>query len=325
MGLEIIMTSMIIIGFIIIILVVVVILFVYRGTIDLAFSNGGLESTDYLAGEPQVTEGVEWFDDWYTIQFIDEKTVSIGEPLFKQLNYHYLITGEAFAILFDTGPGIRDITPIVKSLTSLPIITVPSHLHWDHVGNINRFERVALLDLLNLRESVSNGFFQPTPEQHLGKSKKTPRPKFHVTEWWKPGETVELGKRKLQVIHAPGHAPESIMLFDPDRNQLFTGDFITMGDLLAYLPGSSLKDYLDTTCKLLSMTNEKTLLLTAHDVAREGDSAPLLAYQDLTDLRDTLQGIKNVTLFGHGLYPRRYIINQKLAILTDFPWLTKWN
>lgn len=314
-----------IISLVILIPAVIILLIVYRNEILFAIYTWSLGSRYFLAEKPKVAEGVRWFDDWFTIQFVDENTIAIGEPRYYQQNYDYLIVGETLAILFDTGVGIRDITPVVESLTRLPIIAVPSHLHYDHTGNVARFERVALPDLPILREAVTAGFFLPTDKQHRGRRESILPPRFRVTEWWKPGEIVVLGKRRLQVIHAPGHAPECIVLFDPDRNQLFTGDFINIGELYAFLPESNLKEYLDTTDKLLSLTNEKTLLLTAHNDAHEVHSAPLLGYQDLIDLKNTLQGIKNKALSGHGFYPRRYSVNQRLTLLTDFPWLVRWN
>lgn len=302
---------------------VIVLLLVFRNEILLAFYTWTRDGRDSLDEKPRVAEGVEWFDDWYTIQFIDENTIAIGEPRYYQHNYNYLIMGESLAILFDTGPGVRDITNVVESLTPLPVIAVPSHLHYDHTGNLTRFKRVALPDLPILRGGITNGFLLPTDKQHHGRRENIPLPKFRVTEWWQPGEMVDLGMRKLQVIHAPGHAAECIVLFDPGHNQLFTGDFINVGDLYAFLPESNLNDYLDTTNKLLSLTNEKTLLLTAHNDAQEIHSAPLLAYQDLVDLKKALLGIKNKTLSGQGFYPRRYTVNQRVTLLTDFPWLAK--
>ena len=39
-------------------------------------------------------EAVTWFDDYYTVQKIDERTFAIGEPRYYQFNFNYLILGE---------------------------------------------------------------------------------------------------------------------------------------------------------------------------------------------------------------------------------------
>jgi hypothetical protein len=72
------------------------------------------------------------------------------------------------------------------------------------------------------------------------------------------------------------------------------------------------------------LVDEKTLLLGAHKEAQEEHSAPLLGFKDLTDLSHTLRGMREKTLAGHGLFPRRFEINEKLVLLTDIPLLTRW-
>jgi hydroxyacylglutathione hydrolase len=42
------------------------------------------------------------------------------------------------------------------------------------------------------------------------------------------GDTLDLGDISLQVIHTPGHSPESMCLYWPESKVLFTGDVIFM-------------------------------------------------------------------------------------------------
>src|SRR5512134_1187466 len=76
--------------------------------------------------------GVRWMDDYFIVQVIDPQTFAIGEPRYHQQNFNYLIVGSQRAILFDAGPGQRDIRPIAEALTGRPITFVPSHFHFDH-------------------------------------------------------------------------------------------------------------------------------------------------------------------------------------------------
>ena len=78
---------------------------------------------------------VTWHNDYYTLEWLDARTVAIAEPLYYQQNINYLILGDERAILFDAGPGLRRIQPVVNALTNKPVTFVPSHLHYDHLGD----------------------------------------------------------------------------------------------------------------------------------------------------------------------------------------------
>ena len=69
---------------------------------------------------------VRWFDDYYTIQKIDERTFAIGEPRYYQLNFNYLIIGDTRAVIFDAGTGQRDIRRVEKVL---PVFQLHLFLH----------------------------------------------------------------------------------------------------------------------------------------------------------------------------------------------------
>lgn len=100
---------------------------------------------------------LRWFDSYYVVADLGEGAYAIGEPRYGQCNFSYLIVGSRRALLFDTGPGIRDITPVVQALTTQPVEALPSHLHFDHVGNLARFQEVGLPDLPGLRPSYTTG------------------------------------------------------------------------------------------------------------------------------------------------------------------------
>lgn len=269
---------------------------------------------------PRGDEGpaVEWFDDYFTVHPIDAATWAIGETRYYQRNFNYLIVGTERAVLLDTGPGLRDIEPVVRSLTDRPVVVVASHLHYDHVGNHAHFDQGAAIDLPHLRERARDGVLTLTSAQHLGALEGIEAPELPVTEWWAHDQQVDLGGRRLRVLHTPGHTPESLVLVDPDRDQLFTGDTLYPGDLYAFLPGSSLGDYARTTLLLLEHGSEGARYYGAHRIADQG--LPILRRADLVALRDTLQAIRRGELEGEDFFPKRFRVNERLSLLADFAW-----
>jgi hydroxyacylglutathione hydrolase len=260
-------------------------------------------------------------DDYWAVQKIDANTYALGEPRYYQANYAYLIVGEQRALLFDAGSGTREITNVVTSLTDLPVTVMLSHLHYDHSGGIAPFASVAMIDLPETRADIENGKFTPGRYEYLGMIDNLVPPTFSVTEWVKPGTTIDLGGRVLQILSAPGHTHSSVALYDAATHQLFAGDFIYPTTLYAFLPGASLTEYQGTTRKLLATLPANTRIWTAH-CCRVGEhaSAPWLTMTDLSDLNATLAAIQSGQLHGKGFYPRRFPVNQQMTLATGFPW-----
>ena len=191
-------------------------------------------------GAPHLREDQAAPQDWYHIIKIDARTYALSEPKYWQRNVSYLILGSKQALLFDTGPGIYSIRALVERLTSLPVIVVPSHLHFDHVGRISEFTDIALLDQRELRNQVKDGIFTETRAQYMLDNDYS----FSVHRWIKNGETIDLGGRQITVVSTPGHTPESVSLIDLANRRMFTGDLVNREVLLLNVPGSSLHQVL---------------------------------------------------------------------------------
>ncbi|MFT5696174.1 MAG: hydroxyacylglutathione hydrolase [Myxococcota bacterium] len=273
----------------------------------------------------QTNEGSEayWYDDYFIVSRIDDDTYAIGEPRYHQGNFNYLILGTSRAILFDSGPGLRDIAPVVRSLTSLPVTTAVSHLHYDHVGHFGKFEAAAMLDIPPLRWRDKGDVLEVFDSEHLGFIEHFANRALVVTEWWAADEPIDLGGRRIIVRHTPGHTGDSMILEDPERSQFFTGDTFYPGELYAFLPGSSLGAYAETVERLLMQVDDTSTLYGAHRLVESG--VPTLTRQDLLDFSQTLERIHNETASYEGFFPRSYKVNDNLSILTDVPWGQDWS
>jgi hydroxyacylglutathione hydrolase len=262
-----------------------------------------------------------WFDDYFVVETIDSNTFAIGEPRYYQGNYSYLIFGTRRAVLFDAGSGLRDIVPVVRSLTSLPITVIASHLHFDHVGALGRFDKTALLDAPSLRARARDSPLSLERYEFLGFADRLPEPTFHVDEWWAPDSIIELGSRRLRVLATPGHTSTSVSLYDESRHELFVGDFIYPGNLYAFLPDASRSAYRETTRILLGMVDPATRIFTAHmEEPPAPVKAPVLEVDDLRALERALTLIEQGQLAANGFYPRRFPVRGAMEFVTGWPW-----
>lgn len=183
--------------------------------------------------------------EWFTVEKIDEFTYVISEYEHYEQVHSYLLLGSEKALLIDTGLGVSDISEIVRTITQLEVEVVTTHIHWDHIGghkyfdNINVFvdEKNWLSDFpLKLEQVKSNLTAHDTK---LPKGFDLDSYKLHPmnpTNTLEDNDFLDIGDRKLIVVHTPGHSPGHICLFEEETGYLFTGDLIYKGKLDMFYP-----------------------------------------------------------------------------------------
>lgn len=67
------------------------------------------------------------------------------------------------------------------------------------------------------------------------------------------GDVVDLGDRRFDVIHTPGHSPGGIMLFERASGILFSGDIVYDGPLIDDAYHSNLEDYVTTMKRIYDL------------------------------------------------------------------------
>lgn len=260
---------------------------------------------------------------FYIVQ-LDERTFALAEPYSWAKNVNYLIAGTDRALLLDAGVGFYDIRPVVKQLTDLPITFLPSHLHYDHTGQ-GSYERIALVDLPHLRDRAEEGMFAPNWGEHLGVAEGLEPATWKIDEWVKPGSDIDLGERKLTLFYTPGHTDNSISLLDRTNDVMFTGDYMSAGNISAYYPGASMGDYLQSAHKILKATTENPDIALRGAHAGDDGQLPKKARADIETLRDQLVKIKDGTLESTGSYPRIYAIKEDVVMQAEPRWLQDWS
>lgn len=208
-------------------------------------------------------------DNWFTVENIDNETFVISEYKHWEKTHCYLLIGSDRAVLIDTGLGISNIRHVVDGLTTLPVLVITTHVHWDHIGGHNLFDDIAVHKAET--EWISNKFPLPLSvvKYNLMKEPCNFPKNFDIKEYCifqgKPtrvledGDLIDLGNRKLSVLHTPGHSPGHICLYEIERAYLFSGDLIYMGCLDAFYPSTNPVDFMKSVNKINALNIRKVL------------------------------------------------------------------
>jgi glyoxylase-like metal-dependent hydrolase (beta-lactamase superfamily II) len=189
----------------------------------------------------------------------------------------YVVIGSDSALLIDTGLGMANLRDYVKSITNLPLIVVNTHGHPDHAGANYQFEKVyahkADFPLISyfanpeIRKSMAGDAEVPKNEIFAD----TVNLKPVVLDAIEEGYIFNLGKRKLEVIHTPGHTPGEICLVDRDNKLLFSGDNDNTLVWLHIQGSLPLESYLLSLEKLNNRATEFSTLLPGHGGPLDSD------------------------------------------------------
>ncbi len=111
----------------------------------------------------------------------------------------FLLNGDEKSLLIDSGMMTKNAKDIVSDYTNKEILLINTHADMDHIGSNAQFDTC----FMHPSECVN----------YKGKIKAV----------W-DGDILDLGNRRIQIIHIPGHTPGSIALLDINRRILFSGD-----------------------------------------------------------------------------------------------------
>ena len=193
-------------------------------------------------------------DRWFAVGTVDERVSRLWEPHVDELlvSNVWHVRGRDADLVVDTANGIGVLAPEIAVLAEgRPVIAVATHGHFDHVGGLREFDdrRVHAADAEMTRspfplrihrndfppgtEEMYAYYGIPVPEVVI---RAAPSPGFDARGWvasgaepttlLQDGDVVDLGDRRFEVLHTPGHTDGSACLWDADDGTLFTGDAI---------------------------------------------------------------------------------------------------
>ena len=267
------------------------------------------------------TETINVNESWFEVLRLPNDVYSIAEPRHWQEVISFLIIGSQKAVLFDTGMGIRDISKVVGQLTDLEAVVVNSHTHFDHVGDDHCFSRIFVYDDELAVERLVSGMpnealqFDTRPDAFIDGYPEGFDPKRYEIrpvgrEKINPlhdGDVIDLGNRRLEVLHTPGHTFDSIMLLDRENRCLFTGDTFYPDRLFAFMDEpfgkSDLQVYEQTMQELAKLVPALDYLYCSH-------TKPLVDPVVLHDVAKAFEAVNS----GEARYEHAELYDRELKV-----------
>jgi len=243
----------------------------------------------------------------FRVQRLSERTlVAVELDRFGEQPHIYVVRGPRKAVVIDTGCNTANLFDFLSSLPELDGLefqVVNTHVHYDHIMGNHAFCGPAGSSLRPQCRGICQGardrrFSQNWRETSLQSSVGASIRGFCVTQWLEEGEKIYLNEEvpsdeeALEVLFTPGHTPDSIALYLPVENRLFTGDLIYPGSIFLFFLGSSLEEFEQSLGKLQRFAAEKPPGLTLSC----GHITPSLPAQQLDELHELLPGIRQKTV-----------------------------
>jgi glyoxylase-like metal-dependent hydrolase (beta-lactamase superfamily II) len=215
----------------------------------------------------------------------------LGRPIY--FTAAYWVDG----LLVDTGPA-HTTGQLLHALEGWRVEqVVNTHCHEDHIG-------------ANAALQAAFGcpvYAHPQGLQVLRDPRLQPLQPYRLIFWGRPrpsqptavGEQVETDRFCFQVIHTPGHSPDHVCLFEPERGWLFSGDTYIGGEDRALREGYDIHGIIASLKKLAQLPVQA--IFAGSGSVREAGVEPLqlkIAY-----LEELGQRIRS--LHGQGLSPRQ--------------------
>lgn len=238
-------------------------------------------------------------NDWFEVYEVEPDIWAIYEPFQWQEVISYLIVGTESAVQFDTGNGIGNIKFIVDQLTDKPVRVLNSHSHFDHIGGNYQFDEILSVSTpfsLSRTEGIRSDevSLEVSPEalckglpKGVTREDHQIRP-YSISQTIEDGDVLDIGGRKLEVLHVPGHTDDAIGLLDRDAGFLWSGDSFYEGPIWLFFPETDLVAYQESVAKIASLAPNLTAVFPGHNTPK-ADPALLVQLRDKLD--QVLEGL----------------------------------
>jgi len=206
----------------------------------------------------------------------------VEDDIYSERPFIYVKIYPTVVLILDTGCGgaARDQTVQVKSLRQFieqwpvrdndgrplngvrnPYVVVESHLHYDHICGMEQFNGSTIVASSYSKLFVTSDL----PTHSLCRSLNIRVPNYQITKWATDCDFLTYNNfdLRIQVLHTPGHTPDSLALWDEEENMLYVGDTLYEWAPTIFPNEGDIVDWLGSMDKLYAFVQEKISNLVA--------------------------------------------------------------
>lgn len=264
------------------------------------------------------------------------RVLEVDDP-YQEYCHCYVRLGADKCVLIDTGCGSHDLRGYIDqhiNTEKLPYFVICTHSHFDHVGSNYQFPEGICFGGADAAFTQSvQGLLKPFKNGGAGDPVKP----FTISRWLQEGDLIPLGPAPedgcLEILHTPGHSPDSISLWDAQEQRIFSGDFLypaagwdnllaPPGGLYAAQPGCDLYAYLEAMHKFRKFIALKTedglpaiTLACGHNSYSEDVQFVTSAIELLEGVRDGTLEPAEVPLWGQKMWEYTHPTDRRAAVV----------
>ncbi len=199
-----------------------------------------------------------------------------------QENTYVLFDETGECIIVDAGCYFdyerEELAAFIEKKKLKPVALVNTHCHFDHVLGINFCRsnyKIPFLahqdDAFLVHDAVSHGDMFGVPVEPID-----PPDRF-IDE----GDKIRFGNSELELLHVPGHAPGSLVIYHPEQKFLLAGDVLFYGSIgRTDLPRGSYEQLVNNIKSKLLVLPEDVVVYSGHgpetNIGFEKGSNPFL-------------------------------------------------
>ena len=191
------------------------------------------------------------------------KKISVTDGI-ETFCYFYIDEKSSHGWLIDPGAEAEKIKKIIAENDWKIDCILLTHGHFDHIGAVEELSRELQIPYKAYRSEEQ---FLSNPQFNLS-AYFNRQIILNDAEYLADGDVLQLSsdsKRRLQVIHTPGHTPDGVIFYDKDAHLAFVGDTIFKNSYgNTQFPGGDEKILMDSIKNKIFALPDDTILYSGH-------------------------------------------------------------